>query len=306
VLNQIGDIRSRTPYYFNRNKERYNPFIIQNEGTSPVSMTSDKEKQDTIDPNLREHKQGLIAALRDARMVRRSIIQKIQASPYVQGNETEFLANSTMFTKVDEAIHHMTKHLEVVDSHYSISEWSKEVQARSNDLCVLVTSIGGIGAAISYTTIFSATRGSIGLMSWAFVLFLMGLTLPMGSQILLSWAAAMPPTTKFPAIMLKSWRFVVTASILSSILWTVAAIFLLLISLYEIQYSPVASGDSAALVFTNAPRTAFWLAIACISLGCLHLIKVHLLVIWENSWESIATIYLISDHHIESKQNIEV
>jgi len=190
--------------------------------------------------------------------------------------------------------------------HYSISAWSKEVQARSQDLCVLVTSIGGFGAAITYTTIFSATRGSIGLMSWAFVLFLMGLTLPMGSQILLSWAVAMPPTTKFPAIMLKSWRFIVTTSIVSSILWTVAAIFILLISIYQVQYSPVASGDSAAVEFTNAPRYAFWLAIACVSIGCIHLIKVHLLFIWQNSWESLSAIYLISDREIDSKLDLEV
>ena len=188
--------------------------------------------------------------------------------------------------------------------------------------------MSGVGAAITYTTIFrflffflllfslyfqfsipffSATRGSIGLMSWAFVLFLMGLTLPMGSQILLSWAAAMPPTTRFPAIMLKSWRFIVTASILSSILWMVGAIFLLLISIYQVRYTPVASGDSVGLIFTSAPRNAFWLSIACISLGCLHLIKVHLLFIWGNNWESLGAIYLINDLVIDNnKQDLEV
>jgi hypothetical protein len=97
--------------------DKYNPYSGQREGTSgsPISITSDVEKQDTMDSNLKEHKKDLMGTLRNARSVRRSIIQKMGASPYVQGNETEFLADCTKFTKVDEAIFHMTKHLEVVD-----------------------------------------------------------------------------------------------------------------------------------------------------------------------------------------------
>jgi hypothetical protein len=152
----------------------------------------------------------------------------------------------------------------------------------------------------------SATRGSIGLMSWAFVLFMMGLALPMGSQILLSWAALMPPATKFPAVMLKSWRFVVSVSILCGTFGTVSAVFLLLISLYQIQYSPVASGESTTIEFTTAPRDAFWLAIACVSIGCLHLIKVHLLFIRDNTWENLGAIYLVSRRRAEHSTGVEL
>ena len=142
----------------------------------------------------------------------------------------------------------------------------------------------------------SAVRGSVGLMSWAFTFFLMGFTLPTGSQMALSWAAAiMPPNTKFPSRLLTFWAFNAAATIVWGVLCTVFAIFFLLASLYEIQYSPVASGESSALlIFTNSPKYAFWLAVSCISIGCLHIVGLNLVLICCNSWESLRGMYLLN------------
>ena len=134
-------------------------------------------------------------------------------------------------------------------------------------------------------------------MSWAFTFFLMGFTLPTGTQIALSWAATiMPPDTKFPSILLKLWAINVALTTLWGVLSTVAALFLLLISLYGIQYSPVTSGVSPTLLlFTNSPRNAFWLAVSLISFGCLHVLGLMLVLIWCNTWKSLRVIYFMSD-----------
>ncbi|KAF8336047.1 hypothetical protein F5887DRAFT_603415 [Amanita rubescens] len=225
--------------------------------------------------------------------------------------ENEFLANAAMLTNIDAAIRHLTKQLDDVNleletqklqhitpdaGHPNVAAWSKEIQVRSKDMCALLTSVCGVGAAITYTTIFSAVRGSVGLMSWAFTFFLMGFTLPTGSQMALSWAAAiMPPNTKFPSSLLTFWAFNAAATIVWGVLCTVFAVFFLLASLYEIQYSPVASGESSALlIFTNSPKYAFWLAVSCISIGCLHIIGLNLVLICCNSWESLRGMYLLN------------
>ena len=143
----------------------------------------------------------------------------------------------------------------------------------------------------------SATRGSVGLMSWAFTFFLMGFTLPTGTQIALSWAATiMPPDTKFPLILLKLWEFNAAITIVWGVVCTVSAMFLLLVSLYGIQYSPVTSGVSSTLrLFTNSPRNAFLLAVALISFGCLHIVGLNLVLIWCNTWKTLRGVYFLSD-----------
>ena len=130
-------------------------------------------------------------------------------------------------------------------------------------------------------------------MSWAFALFLLGLSIPICCQMVLAWMGAMPHGTRLPAM--KYWKISITTAMIFANFSADSAVILLVVCLYNIRYSPVASGESAALVPTNSPQTAFWVAIAVLSFLGLNGIMMHFLFIYGNDRDILKGIYLARD-----------
>lgn len=132
-------------------------------------------------------------------------------------------------------------------------------------------------------------------MSWAFILFLMVFLCLMLAQILLSWLAS-TPGIKYPKSLFKVLaQPLLSLCLLFGCLFTVAAAVLLLLSLYRIQYAPIASGISTtAISFTKLVRTAFWLAAAFFPFGVLFLSCSHLVLFFSNSWKKTRRDYLMN------------
>ena len=126
------------------------------------------------------------------------------------------------------------------------------------------------GAQFHFTS--SAARGSIALMSWAFIFFLAGFLIPTLAQVLFTWTATMPPPGiryRYPQRIFKKLGEFLGIAILGGILSTVAAIFLILLSLYGIRYSPIISGASPGTFFTNSVWVACLVALSITSFYAL-------------------------------------
>lgn len=125
------------------------------------------------------------------------------------------------------------------------------------------------GAQFLFTS--SATRGSIALMSWAFIFFLAGFLIPTLAQVLFSWTATMSPGIRFryPQRIFNKLGEFLGIAILGGVLSTVAAIFLILLSLYGIRYSPIISGAAPGTFFTNSVWVACLVALSITSFYAL-------------------------------------
>jgi len=238
-----------------------------------VSDTIKKvEDKDTVD--LEKYKENLRSTLKDAKRVRMSVLQRIQES---RGNEQVLLDNAVIYSNIDRVICDMKKDLDDVnlellkDGHYDIVTWSKAMKDRTMDLCTVTSGVSGIGAGFTYATIFSATRGSIALMSWSFIFFLAGFLIPTLAQVLFSWTATMSPGIRFryPQRIFKKFGEFLGIAILGGVLSTVAAIFLILLSLYGIRYSPDISGAAPGTFFTNSVWIACLVALSISSFYAL-------------------------------------
>ena len=124
------------------------------------------------------------------------------------------------------------------------------------------------GAQFLFTS--SATRGSIVFMSWAFIFFLAGFLVPSIIQVAFSWGAKMPRAIKHPKIFKKLGEFLVSFAVFFGLFCMAAAVWLTLLSMYEVQYTPIPSGFSTdtPVLFTNSVRISFWVVVACASFEC--------------------------------------
>ncbi|KAF8692075.1 hypothetical protein AX14_002632 [Amanita brunnescens Koide BX004] len=226
----------------------------------PAASDTIKKVEDKDTTDLEKYKENLRSTLKDAKRVRMSVLRRIQESP---GNEQVFLDNVVIYSNIDRIICDIRKDLDDVDlellkdGHYDIVTWSKAMRDRTMNLCTATSGVSGIGAGFTYTTIFSATRGSIALMSWAFIFFLAGFLIPTLAQVLFSWTATMSPGIRFryPQRIFNKLGEFLGIAILGGVLSTVAAIFLILLSLYGIRYSPIISGAAPGTFFTNSVRS---------------------------------------------------
>ena len=144
----------------------------------------------------------------------------------------------------------------------------------------------------------SATRGPIVFMSWGFIFFLAGFLIPSVIQFSLIWGAKLPPRIKPPKV-LKGWGgTAVSIAVLGGLSCMIAAVFLTILSMYEVQYSPIPSGISAGtpLLFTNSVRIAFWVVTASACFDCGLVLTLFAVTTWNNigDWPALKAMYLIS------------
>lgn len=184
-----------------------------------------------------------------------------------------------------------------LDSELMIS-LIKETQRWSKDMSNFLITFNGVGAAMSYSTIFrclclwsccsyaellydSANRGSLAIVSWAFALFCMAFLVPIVFQCLLGWAAAMPSTTHFSSR--KKYNVFVGAMILFSFTSTIIAVYLLLLSVFFLRDASLNLGHvlpSSAMQWSSAS------AISLLSFCCLFILLSNLMILWGNGWEN--------------------
>jgi len=125
-------------------------------------------------------------------------------------------------------------------------------------------------------------------MSWSFTIFCLAFLLPVAVQALLGWAVAMPTATKFSSRTKYNVFFGIISII--SLISTMGAVFLLLLSVFHLHVSGNASAPSVD-TSTSATRWPSVVAIAVLSGSCLLIVLANLLVIWGNGWSHFAHVH---------------
>ena len=127
-------------------------------------------------------------------------------------------------------------------------------------------------------------------MSWGFIFFLAGFLVPSIVQVFFIWLVKLPHTIKYPKAFEKWGGTLVSLGLFGGLSCLIAAVFLTLLSMYEVQYSPIPSGISAGtpLIFTNSVRIAFWVVTACACFDCGLVLTLF----------AVATLYNIGDSTI--------
>lgn len=117
----------------------------------------------------------------------------------------------------------------------------------------------------------SATRGNIGLMCWAFSLFIVGLSILITVQSLLMWCSRLE---NYPFSTPKLWEFFLGVGVYGACAAVITAIALLVVTVLNLHFNvdttpyqnPNASPWDAHLVFNVSPRYA---AVVAFSVSCL-------------------------------------
>ncbi|KIJ68136.1 hypothetical protein HYDPIDRAFT_107793 [Hydnomerulius pinastri MD-312] len=72
------------------------------------------------------------------------------------------------------------------------SGWAKKAFDQYAPMCDSISAASVFGAGITYTTVFSASRGNVGLMCWAFALFDVGFIISLFVRSSLLWCSRLP------------------------------------------------------------------------------------------------------------------
>ncbi|KAF9512842.1 hypothetical protein BS47DRAFT_1362877 [Hydnum rufescens UP504] len=133
-----------------------------------------------------------------------------------------------------------------------IADWANDAWNANQNFINTMVAICMLGVGITYSSIYSATRGDIGYMCWSFSLFMSGLALSTMTQLVLLWTTQLPDYA-MPALSVCQ--------------------ILLGVPLYgALRYTAHPPTD-ARLVFTTAPRPPAYLALSArfllICYGCV-------------------------------------
>jgi len=112
-----------------------------------------------------------------------------------------------------------------------VKDWASDTWESYSDLVQTISAICFVGSGLTYTTIFSATRGNIGLMSWAFSFFIVGLIITITVQAFLVQCSRLE---NYPFSTQGLWELVLGVFVYSAILAVVAAMCLLLFTIREL------------------------------------------------------------------------
>jgi len=183
----------------------------------------------------------------------------------------------------------------------------QETQEWSRDISHFLATFNAFGAAISYTTLFSATRGSLVLMSWSFTTFFVAFLLPAGCQGVLGWAAAVPSNIRFTSR--RKYHIIIGVAIFFSSMSTIVAVFLLLCSVYHLHVpgDPPQAGpheDPQHLTGAALNSSVKWSsALAMVVMSSIFAVffMVNLLVLWGNGWKRFTETYCHFQHNLHKK-----
>ncbi|TFK51563.1 hypothetical protein OE88DRAFT_1562020 [Heliocybe sulcata] len=171
--------------------------------------------------------------------------------------------------QAEKSIYYETESGYATTGYRGLVDWAETMLGRHSHLSNVLAQLSLAGAALTYSTIFSATRGSVGHMSLAFAFFNFGFVIPMVSQALLKWAARRDRKSKLLRPML--WSLVLCFFIYVSVIVVAAAICILSLTIFYLQF-PLGSdgrrGDSP-LQFDNLPRFGAGFMFICAGLSAV-------------------------------------
>ncbi|KAH7907042.1 hypothetical protein BJ138DRAFT_544057 [Hygrophoropsis aurantiaca] len=115
-------------------------------------------------------------------------------------------------------------------------DWAKIICENHQHLIVTLAQVAFVGAGLTYTSIFSATRGNLGIMCYAFALFDCGFIFPTVALALLKWASCRSKDALFACPQI--WSMILSVFIYGSVVAVGVAICLLNVSIMDL-YFPV-------------------------------------------------------------------
>ncbi|KAG9317883.1 hypothetical protein JVU11DRAFT_2112 [Chiua virens] len=148
--------------------------------------------------------------------------------------------------------------------YHGIVDWAERTSQTHDNLLDATAKVAFVGAGLTYGSIFSASRGNIGLMCYAFALFDCGFIIPTVALALLKWASLRPKDTLFCSP--HTWTLILNIFAYVSVAAVGAAICLLNMTLYLLVFPRNSSGQptNATLQLYISPTPA-----GSLSLGCL-------------------------------------
>jgi len=106
----------------------------------------------------------------------------------------------------------------------------------SDSLMTALITISTLGAGLVYSTVFGATRGNVGLMTYTFPFFSLGFLIPVVVQIVLRWAAGLQKEVKFASQQF--WTIVIGLAMSLSSIAVMAALTLLNFTIFFLRANP--------------------------------------------------------------------
>ncbi|KAF9236808.1 hypothetical protein BU15DRAFT_63737 [Melanogaster broomeanus] len=219
-----------------------------------ITATSDSEEQDDIYDGWRKYSKWI--KQHDALKMRLEEVNSLL-------QDVEELFETSEY-------HHCT-------GYRGFSGWAKSAFDQYSPTCDSITTASAFGAGITYTTVFSASRGNIGLMCWAFALFDVGFIISLFVRSSLAWCSRVPPLkcgqqrSKISALFTqnnyKSFLCICDLVLLFVMFLAFAtqavAIFLLNVTLLQL------SGSAASTELTMSPAPSAILSLGTGGLGML-------------------------------------
>ncbi|KAF9230183.1 hypothetical protein BU15DRAFT_83943 [Melanogaster broomeanus] len=130
---------------------------------------------------------------------------------------------------------------------YGVNDYSQWARLKYDPLCDALGIASIFGAGITYTTIFSAPRGSIGLMCWSFSLFNVGFVVATLVQSLLRTTPGLPPPTKSKVVKFcwipSFYEFLLQSVLLLAFGCVAVAVMLLSVTLLDLSPSGIIPSD---------------------------------------------------------------
>jgi len=174
-------------------------------------------------------------------------------------------------------------------SYRGIADWASDAYESYSNLMNAISGVCFVGAGLTYSAIFSANRGNLGLMCWSFSLFIVGLAILITVQSLLVWCSRLE---NYPFSTPKLWEFFLAIGVYGACAAVVSAIVLLVVTVLALQWNvgvggaytnPNASPWDAHLIFDVSPRYAAIVAFAFIGAGIFVAILVFVLFSMANT-----------------------
>ncbi|KAF8989791.1 hypothetical protein BDQ17DRAFT_1372789 [Cyathus striatus] len=97
--------------------------------------------------------------------------------------------------------------LEFTKQFKGLRDWAQKISPVVDYISTALVILSTAGAGLVYSTIFSASRGNIGLMCFTFPLFTVGFLVPAIIQVILKWAARLSHEIVFASQ--KFWKVVI-------------------------------------------------------------------------------------------------
>ncbi|KAF8315946.1 hypothetical protein DL93DRAFT_822626 [Clavulina sp. PMI_390] len=163
--------------------------------------------------------------------------------------------------------------------YLGIADWAQDAYDSYDNLMTAITGVSFVGAGLTYGAIFSATRGSIGLMAWAFSLFIVGLAIVIPVQALLRWCSRLD---NYPFSTPRVWELFLAVGVYGASASAFAAISLLVVTVLSLHFNVTsepynnsnAANWDAHLEFDVSPGPSAKFAFAFIGLGILGVVLV--------------------------------